>query len=109
MKKLKMTVTASIMAGGIAVLTGCPQAGKTAADFNATFQCINGDWGKPVEVVAADCFGGVIVDAEDAIADATYLLQKQGAPPTTTAMYMNNARIAQKVLAKQAAAGAKGS
>jgi len=87
-------------------LTGCTatQAGavaNTAADVDKGIACVAGDWGKPIETIALDCFGNVLTDAEDAVANLEILFESKGVAPSA---YAQDARIAQIIILKQAKA-----
>jgi hypothetical protein len=96
------------------LLSAClpqPSPAKQASDAAAVTACVTKDWGQPIVVVAADCFGGVVTLAEDGIADLEALFETQaattnpdaGAPASAAIFPYNTPAIRAKVDARRAA------
>jgi len=93
------------------LLCGCVQP-KTpeqqAQDFSNAFACVRSDWGKPIPVIAGDCFQSLTTAAEDAVADVeaivegTAILAQQDVSKVQAAFpYSSDVRVVAELPAKR--------
>jgi hypothetical protein len=76
-------------------------------DGETLIACVETDWGQPIGTIAADCTGGALTVAEDAVADVEILFEGSSDAGTgvtlTSFPYKDNPNIVAKVNAKNAA------
>ena len=74
---MKLSIATLAVASPL-LLCGCVQPrtpAQQAQDFSNAFTCVRNDWGKPIAVIAGDCFNAEAQAAEDAIADVEAVVE----------------------------------
>lgn len=107
---MKLSIVTIAVAAPL-LLCGCVQPkspAQQAADFSNAFTCVRNDWGKPIAVIAGDCFQSITTAAEDAVADVeaiaegSAILASQDVTKIQAVFpYASDARVAAEIPAKR--------